>query len=96
LIVKKKWGSCTEAQSGGADFVCETPEVLYAYVSKCSAIVKEEAVSKAIYGNVLQMHSWSKENESLFSGTEVGIMLNKVMLTFVAATKAYKSTLVSG
>ncbi len=42
------------------------------------------------------MHSWSKENEGLFSGTEVGIMLNKVMMTFVAATKAYKSTLVSG
>ena len=32
-------------------------------------MIKEEAVSKAIYGNVLQMHSWSKENEGLFSGT---------------------------
>jgi hypothetical protein len=63
---------------------------------KCSAIIKEEAVSKAIYGHVLQMHSWSKDNEGLFSGTEVGIMLNKVMMTFVAATKAYKSILVSG
>jgi hypothetical protein len=61
-----------------------------------SAITKEEAVSRAIYSNILQMHSWSKEHESLFSGSEVGIVLNKVMLAFVAATKAYKSTLVVG
>jgi hypothetical protein len=65
-------------------------------IFECSAINKEEAVSKAIFANVLQMHSWSKENESLFSGTDVGVVLNKVMLTFVAATKASRSTLVVG
>ncbi len=59
-------------------------------------LAKEEAVSKAIYGNILQLHAWSKENESLFSGAEVGIVLNKVMLTFVSATRAYKSNLVLG
>jgi hypothetical protein len=62
----------------------------------CSVLVKEEAVSKAIYGNILQLHVWSKESESLFSGTDVGIVLTKVMLTFVSATKAFKSNLVLG
>ena len=32
----------------------------------------------------------------MFSGAEVGIVLNKVMLTFVSATRAYKSNLVLG
>jgi hypothetical protein len=58
--------------------------------------LKEEAVSKAIYGNILQMHSWSKENEGMFAGTDIGVVLNKVMQTFVAATKASKSILVVG
>jgi len=53
-------------------------------------------VSKAIYGNILQMHSWSKENEGMFAGTDIGVVLNKVMQTFVAATKASKSILVVG
>jgi hypothetical protein len=61
-----------------------------------SAINKEEAVSKAIFANILQMHAWSKENDSMFSGTDLGVVLNKVMLAFVAATKASRSTLVVG
>jgi hypothetical protein len=58
-------------------------------------LVKEEAVSKAIYGNILQLHSWSKESE-MFTGTDVGVVLNKAMLTFVSATRAFKSNLVLG
>ena len=65
-------------------------------MAKRSAINKEEAVSKSIFANILQMHSWSKENDSLFSGTDLGVVLNKVMLTFVAATKSSRSTLVVG
>jgi hypothetical protein len=42
------------------------------------------------------MHAWSKENDSMFSGTDLGVVLNKVMLAFVAATKASRSTLVVG
>ena len=65
-------------------------------ILESSVGLKEEAVSKAIYGNILQMHSWSRENESLFAGTDVGVVLSKVMQAFVATTRASKSILVVG